>query len=1105
MILKFTLFLTLGMLWSCKSSIDEEPQFIVHQGSHTGLDFINHVTPKAEFNALYYMYFYNGGGVGAGDFNNDGLIDLFFTSNMEDNKLFLNQGGLKFQDITDKANIPNPKGWTTGVSVIDINNDGLLDIYVSCVGKYREITGHNQLLVCTGISAEGIPSYEDRAAEYGIDIVGFCTQAAFLDYDMDGDLDMMQMKHSLHQNGTFGQRKAFLNTYDTLAGDQFFRNDNGKFVDVTKETGIHSNVIGYGLGLAVGDINLDGYPDMYVGNDFHENDYLYLNQKDGTFRDVLTEQINHTSRFSMGVDIGDLDNDAHSEIMSLDMLPYDPYILKRSEGEDANGIFRFKLTYGYNHQYARNNLQYNNKNSTFSEIGLYSDVFASDWSWSAIFADFDFDGLKDIFVSNGIPKRMNDIDYINFMENNDAKFKGQTFNLDKSDLTVLEHMPEIKLENKIYKNQGNLKFQDIKTAIEDDKASYSSGSIVADLDNDGDLDIVVNNMDDYPYIYENVLSPERIQQNSLQIELKGIGQNPNALGTKLLVYMGKEIILYEHQSTKGFQSSVVQHPIVGLNGSIDKVDSLIVIWPDNTYQILGKGQINQKISLQYTAGLPTYDYNKLHSTKQTPTKIQDITEQSKLDYIHVENQFVEFDREPLIPFSTSSEGPALAVGDVNGDGLEDVFLGSGKRERSALYFQTPQGTFTQQSNAYFSQDSTYEEVDAIFEDINQDGYKDLVIANGGNEFSGKSPYLLPQAFLNNGKGQFQVQANAFMGIYITASCVLPYDFTGDGVVDLFIGGRAVPREYGSSPRSYLLQNDGRGNFTDVTDQYSESLMYPGFVKNGEWTDMDQDGDKDLVLALEWGVITIYSNEGKNFQKKEIGNEKGLWNMVHTVDVDNDGDLDILAGNLGLNSRLKASIEQPIRMYHNDFDDNGVKEQVLTYYLDGQELPFSNMMELQKQLPILKKKYLKAHDFALANLQEIFGSEKLNSSKIYEANTMESMIYLNDGKGNFKAYALPFKAQWTSNYAAHDLDVNSDGLLDIMILGNYYDCNIQMGRYDADFGSLLINKGDGNFDVQSIPNIRIDGQVKNIKSIKIGNQNGLIVAKNNAAVQLLTIN
>jgi len=1079
---------------------DQADQFELLRKADTGLDFENVLEQSESFNVFSYMYFFNGGGVAVGDFNQDGLEDLFFTSNMGSNKLFLNEGNLKFKDVTAETQMQGMPGWTSGACVADVNNDGLPDIYVSQIGDYETIQGHNQLYINQG-NKNGLPVFKEQAAAYGLDLKGFSTQAAFFDYDLDGDLDFFQLNHSLHQNGTFGPRKTFQGKQDPYSGDKLFRNDEGKFVEVTMDAGINSTVIGYGLGLVVGDINLDGWPDLYISNDFHENDYLYINQQDGTFREALTEQMMHTSRFSMGVDMADINNDGWSEIITLDMLPADPYILKTSLGEDGFDIFHFKLGFGYNHQYSRNMLQLNNADQTFSEIGIFSGIFATDWSWAPLFMDFDHDGYKDLFVSNGIPRRMNDIDYINFKSSDeDLNWKTQNNFMKKEELSVIEKMPRIKLKNKFYRNNHSLKFEDLESAIQNDQSSFSNGAVYADLDNDGDLDIVVNNIEDEPFVYKNLTieTPSK-DHNYTHLDLEGPSGNQDAIGAKLLLYQKKGQLVYENFPVRGYQSSVQTGIHAGV-GDTAQIDSMLLIWPDRSYQKLTP-LWNKKRSIKWTADLPLFDFTRLQKKKNPPFKFSDITSQSKLEHVHEENPFVEFNRESLMPHMTSTEGPALAVGDVNGVGLEDVFIGSGKRRKSQLFLQKTGGIFQKNTPPAILQDSLFEDVDAVFVDVENDGDLDLVIASGGNEYKGKSEARKQRAYLNDGKGNFERQ-DLFPGIHMTASCVLAEDFNGDGLVDFFFGGRAQPYNYGIAPESYLLENKGKGVFEEVTDRYAPSLKKIGMVKDGTWSDFDKDGRPDLILAVEWEAPQIFLNRGNQFEHQEVGQWKGWWNFVLPADLDGDGDLDLIAGNTGQNSKLQPTSEEPIRLYINDFDDNGQVEQVLTYYLNGKEIPFANFAELTGQMVALKKKYLYAKDFANASLEDLLGAEALSNAKVLEANTLESAWFENQGDGKFAIHALPDRLQWSSIEAAHLHDLDQNNYPDILLGGNFYECNIEMGRYDANFGNILSFSKGKEMLINPLGALQIKGQVRRIHPINVGGKAAYILVKNDDAVQLI---
>ena len=1065
----------------------------------TGLHFTNKLTPSQNFNMFNYMYFYNGSGVGAGDFNNDGLIDLFFASNQGENKLYVNEGSLHFKDVTNAATIPQDKGWSTGVSVVDINNDGLLDIYVCKVGNYEVLKGKNQLLVCKGIK-NGIPFYEDEAKQYGLDFSCFSTQAVFFDYDLDGDLDMFLLNHSIHQSSSYRPRSNFIGTYDSLAGDRLLKNDGNHFTDVTRESQINSSSIGYGLGIAVSDINLDGWPDLYIGNDFYENDYLYINQKNGIFTEENNKQLMHTSKFSMGVDIADANNDGYPEIISMDMLAEDPYILKRSLGEDDYDVFFNKIAFGYNYQYSRNNLQYNRKNGMFSEVGLYAGVAATDWSWAPLWMDFDNDGLKDLFISNGIPKRLNDMDYINFIYNSEIQQKIQNKQMNDKDLDLTKKFPEIKIRNKFYKNNSALNFEDEAERIKNDQVTYSNGAVYADFDNDGDLDIVVNNIEDPALLYENK-SAKKEDKNFTSIKLIGSDKNINAVGAKIILFADSGIRTYEKNPARGFMSSMEIPIHIGLDKT--KVDSAFLIWPDMSFERINLSTYKASFTIKYKKGLPLFNYSLITEFKKNNTvTFADITTATGLNYLHKENNFNEFDREALIPHMVSTEGPALAIADINKDGLDDVFVGASKTFHNSIYLQQSNGKFIKSSQPEMLLDSMYEDVDATWADVNNDGNIDLIIASGGNEYYGMDEHLLPRIYLNDGKTNFKKLQGAFSNILMTSSCVVTNDFNEDGFIDLFIGGRAVPWNYGEIPQSYLLQNDGTGKFIDVTEKYAKGLSKIGMVTNAVWFDIDKDGDKDLIVSCEWGGITAFINTKGFFLKKELTDKNGWWNFILPVDVDNDGDIDLIAGNLGLNSRLKASKDQPIRLYYNDFDDNGKKEQVLTYYLKNKEITFSNKGELERQMPVLKKKYIYAEDFAKAGFSDILPSEKIQSSTILTADYFSNAVLINDGKLNFTVMPLPWEAQLTSYRDATIVYANNDNLPDIFLAGNYYGNNIHNGRYDADFGTILINQGKGNFSCENLKGIILKGEVRHIKPIKISQKQAFVLAKNNDSLVVI---
>lgn len=1083
----------------------EEKLFRLVPSSESGIDFINQLTETAEFNIFNYLYFYNGGGVAVGDVNGDSLLDIYFTSNQESNKLYLNLGQLKFKDITEVSRVNGFKGWTTGVTMADVNSDGRLDIYVSYLGDYMIYKGKNQLFVNEGNDENGIPRFSDQAREYGLDLAGFSTQASFFDYDRDGDLDMFMLNHSVHNNGTFG-KTTLRKTVHPLAGDKLLRNDQGSFVDVTGKSGIYSSALGYGLGVVVSDVNMDGWPDIYVGNDFHENDYLYLNQQNGTFTEALEKQLNHTSRYTMGVDFADFNNDAFPDLVAMDMLPEDPQKLKASMAEDSYDVYNFKINFGYNHQFARNTLQLNNQNDTFSDIALLAGVSATDWSWATFFADFDLDGNKDIFVANGIYRRSNDMDYINFISVDSVQVK-LAEELEEKKLRYIEKMPSIKVSNYLFRNNGDSTFTNKATEWGVDQPSFSQGAAYADLDNDGDLDLVVNNINDEAFLFENqIISADEKEnddkENFLRILLKGRAGNNFGIGAKVFIYHSGKMQMQECMPTRGYQSSVDYRLTFGL-GNISFVDSLLVVWNDGTFQRLKDINRNQGITLdQHEAG-GSFNYSALHKNDPMFTRT---TDEISLAYQHRENPFVEFNREALIPHMLSAEGPAVAVGDVNSDGMDDIFLAGTKRVANQIFVQTAEGGFTEVVQPIFRRDSTFEDVDALLFDADQDHDKDLLLIAGGNEFSGKSKYRRPRLHLNDGKGNFS-DSNLLPEIYLNGSCANLADVDNDGDMDIFIGARSVPWHYGFKPDSYILLNDGNGKFNDATSTIAPELQKFAMVKKATWADIEGDGDPDLIIASEWNPVIIFLNDKGRLRRMPLqgsGLEQsaGWWNVIEPVDIDGDGDTDFVAGNLGLNSKLKTSRHEPVQLFVGDIDKNDSTDQLLSHFIQGKEYPFHTRDEMTKQMPYLKKRFLSYRKFSAATLRDMFADDLLNNTDRYTVYTFQSSVIENLGGGKFSITPLPKAAQFSTVNAILTDDFDGDGKTDVLVAGNFFPINVQMGKNDASYGLLLKGTANGGFIM--VPAFKsgfsVGGEVRHLRKIKIGDRIHILAVRNSNSVE-----
>ena len=1085
-------------LTACSRESHSPPLFELLSPEATGVTFANTLPEKADFNILNYLYYYNGGGVAVGDIDGDGLPDLYFTSNLGPNKLYRNRGNYTFEDITGKAGVADPDAWKTGVTMADVNGDGKVDIYVSGA-DYLGLHGRNVLYINNG---DG--TFTDRAKEYGLDHVGYNTQALFFDYDGDGDIDMYLLDHSTHaQRAMASQAQGSATSPRT--GDRLFRNDGGHFTDVTDAAGLHDGIDGYGLGVVASDFNNDGCPDIYVTNDFQGNDYLYINNCNGTFTESIAKATGHTSRFSMGVDAADFNNDGRTDIISLDMQPEREDILKTSANAESFNIYNLRLEAGYQPQYARNALQLNRGKGRFSEIGYLSGVFATDWSWSALFADLDNDGKKDLFVTNGIFRRPNDMDYISFV-GNEAVQATLHDTITNANLGLLQKMPQIPLVKYAFRNDGNLKFTNMAEAWGLAQPGFSNGAAYVDLNNSGNLDLVVNNINAPASIYRS--HAREINRNHyLTVQLRGSRANTAGIGARVEITQKGEKQVVEQMPTRGFLSSVDPRLHFGL-GSSSRIDTLTVIWPNHRFQTLTNVQGDTILTLVQKDASQMYQYS---APASAPPMFADVTAKTGVDFKHEEDTFYDYSREPLMPHLLSTEGPRLAVADVNGDGLDDFYVGGAKWQPGKLFIQQHDGTFRASAQPAFEADSLSEDIGASFFDANGDGRQDLLVVSGGNEFWGEQDALRPRLYLNDGHGNFKRARDALPNIFENGSCVAVGDFNGDGRPDLFIGSRVVSKSYGMIPRSHLLENDGTGRFTDVTLEKAPALSEAGMVSSATWIDYDHDGKLDLVVVGEWMPVRVFHQEnGKLVDRtKEAGlsGTNGWWNSVEAVDLRGNGRRDLVLGNLGLNSYLHASPKEPARLYVSDFSHSGGGnlEQILTSYKNGVSYPVAGRDELLKKIPSLRGKYPSYKDFGASRVEDIFPAADLSQAQVREAYTFASAVALNNGNGTFTLQPLPLEAQFAPIYASLAGDFDGDGKTDLLVGGNFYGVIPVLGRYDASYGLLLRGDGKGGFTAVDMAesNLVIDGQVRDMKMLRGPKGERLIVvARNNDKVMVL---
>lgn len=1082
--LNILLLLIISIIFSCKK---EKTLFQLLPASSTDIDFKNTIVENDSLNALKFEYIYNGGGVGVGDFNKDGLQDVFFAGNQVSGKLYLNKGDLKFEDITSVSGIQTPH-WTTGVALVDINADGWLDIYLCNIYPNINKSAPNQFFINQGLK-DGIPIFKEMAAEMGLADQGYSTQAVFFDYDLDYDLDCYVLNNALEEYNRNTIRPK--NTDGSArSNDQLYRNDNGKFKNVTKEAGIL--IEGWGLGIGTADFNDDGYPDIYCGNDFLSNDLLWINNKNGTFSNQIYKYLKHQSHNSMGMDIADINNDGLPDLLTLDMMPEDNRRQKSmfpAPNYDYVNMYKYL---DYQPQYIRNMLQLNNGTegrdrfskpvTSFSEIGQMAGIYATDWSWTPLFADFDNDGWRDLLITNGYKKDVTDLDFASFKAS--VNPFGSTEDRREKFEKSFDELIGVKKSNFIYRNKQDLTFEDVTEKWGMQRPSYSNGAAFADFDNDGDLDVVINNIDDVAFFYKNTLiSKNNIKSNFLRIKLNGIEKNPSAFGTKVWIYYNNQKQYTEFTTFRGYLSTVEPILHFGL-GNITKVDSIVVHWTD------GRKSLATNIITNQTLTITQSEANTENTViiPSQPTLFEEVTNKVELNWQHQENEFVDFKYQVLLPQRYSLNGPPLAVGDVNGDGLEDLYAGSSSGQLSQLFLQQVNGIFKAQD--FLKKDSLCEETDALFFDADGDKDLDLYVVHGGYEFENEDKKYQDCLYLNNGKGRFTANSKAIPSTVSSGSCVVANDFDKDGDLDLFVGGRVTPRSYPLPPRSYLLQNN-HGIFKDITPV---SLQNPGMITSAIWADTDGDGWDDLIITGEFMSILLHKNEKGNFKNGTKIAPSGWWNTVTAADFDKDGDIDFVAGNLGLNSRFQASVQEPVCLYAKDYDKNGSIDPILCRYIQGKEHPAHARDALVSQIPSLKKRFLLYADYGKKTFHDIFTTEEIKDALALKATQMRSCYIENQGNGKFAVRPLPNLAQIAPMNAILAEDVDGDEHLDLLAVGNSYAPEVQTGAYDASIGWILKGDGKGNFLPMPVTKTGFlaDGEGRSLVKIRTKNGNTLFL-------------
>lgn len=1093
------LFLIIASFTACKK---ENPNALFTELSPTatGISFKNLVRESEEFNVLTYGYFYQGGGVAVGDVNNDGLPDLYFTGNMMASKLYLNKGNFEFEDITESAGVAAAGLWNTGVTMADVNGDGFLDIYVCRSAANDPERRRNVLLINNGDL-----TFTDKAKEFGLDDPGFSTQATFFDFDRDGDLDMFLLNHSTQEyagfsriDGNFKQRKG------EFLGDKLYRNDNGKFVDVSEESGIIGNVLGFGLAVTVTDVNQDGWPDIYVSNDYNEEDYLYINQQDGTFQESVKEYMGHVSLFSMGADAADLNNDGLPDIITMDMMPEYTFNQKAILGPENYDKYRELLAKGFYPQTMRNMLHLNQGNGYFSEIGQYAGISQTDWSWAVLAADFDNDGWKDLFVANGYARNYLDMDFLNYMVSERIGSTQGSAGKEDALIELIEKMPPIYVENYLYHNNGDLTFTNRANEWGISGMTVSNAAAYADLDGDGDLDLIVCHTNDPVSIYRN--NSERLfDRHYLTVRLRGEGMNTFGIGARVQLYAGDRVFHQELMPVRGYQSAVDHELVFGL-GDVLKLDSLEVWWPDGRFQQLSNPEVDTLLVLEQRESEIYNNQPVLESTR-----LSSVPDALGIDFLHRESPFLDFIQDRLMPNTMSTLGPKITLGDINGDGLEDIYVGGGKEQPGQLFQQLSTGTFRLMSQPAFEADQIQVDTDAAFIDVTGNGHLDLYVVSGGSDLPAGDAGYQDRLYLNDGKGNFTRSLPALPDMRVSGSTVQVADLNNDGFPDLFVAGRYIPGSFPTAPRSYLLMNQGDGTFADITADFCSELLNPGLLSDAKLVHLNGDEWVDLVVTGEWMAPQVYLNkEGRSLKLKDNAFPQGLtgwWKHISVADLDGDGDLDLVMGNQGENNPYRASKDQPMRLISKDFDGNGSIDPIFTHYMaDTNAFAFSRD-ELVGQLPSFKGKFSDYRSFATTPVEKFFTPDQLKGADTLLTVTLKSGYFENDGNANFSFIPLPREAQFAPLYATEVYDVNGDGFPDLLTGGNLTKARVSSGQQDANFGFIFLGDGKGNFVTKPAQStgLLIRGDVRAIQTITVWGKTYAIYSLNNGKLQVYVLN